>query len=70
MNRIVHTIHRKPINPANQPAFRPYKQVEYEWSPKGTSFRGLGSFLPRVYKGRFQNNNNVTKTCYVKYAIA
>ena len=29
-NKIVHTIHRKTINPANQPAFRPDKEIEYE----------------------------------------
>ena len=34
LNKIVHIIHRKPIKPANQPAFRPQKQIECESSPK------------------------------------
>ena len=30
LNKIVHTIHRKTINPDNQPALGPHKQIEYE----------------------------------------
>ena len=30
LNKIVHTIHRATINPANHPAFCPQKQIEYE----------------------------------------
>ena len=37
----------KNINPANQPVFRHHKQIEYESSPKGTSFRGVTTFFPR-----------------------
>ena len=30
LNTIVHAIHRITINPANHPAFRPHRQIEYE----------------------------------------
>ena len=30
LNKIMHIIHRKSINPANQSAFRPHKQIWYE----------------------------------------
>ena len=49
LNKVMCTIHRTTIKAGNQPTFRTHKQIEYEWSPKGTSFQGVTTFFPRVY---------------------
>ena len=38
---------KKAINPANQHAFTPLKQMEYEWSKQNNFFRGVSSFFSK-----------------------
>ena len=47
LNKTVHTIHRKNINPANQPSFRPRKQTEYEKSPKKYLIPGCNNLVSK-----------------------